>query len=131
MRNLCILGGNSHPELTTSICQQLGIPVGKSTITKFSNRETNVNIDETVREIDTFIIQSACGDVNDNFMELLIMISACRTSSAKKITAVIPCFPYSRQSENIYRPDCMNVLTSAPKGVSSIQRQQTTRARNP
>jgi ribose-phosphate pyrophosphokinase len=115
MRNLCILGGNSHPNLTNSICKQLNIPVGKSTLTKFANNETNVNIDETVREVDTYIIQSGCGEINDNFMEMLIMISACKTSSARKITAVIPCFPYARQSENMYKSQAPERVQKPPK----------------
>jgi ribose-phosphate pyrophosphokinase len=83
MRGLAIFSGSSHPELGQKICHLLGIPLGRSTLTKFSNRETNVNIDETVRDLDVYIIQSGCGNVNDMFMELLIMISACRTASAK------------------------------------------------
>ena len=62
-------------------------------------------IDETVRGVDCYIVQSPKGSVNDQFMELLIMISACKTASAKSITAVIPCFPYARQSETLYRKE--------------------------
>ncbi|KAI8896041.1 phosphoribosyltransferase-like protein [Globomyces pollinis-pini] len=100
MRNICIFSGSSHPALTEKICKQLGIPMGKSTLNKFSNQETNVCLDETVRDVDVYIVQSSCGKVNDNFIELLIMISACRTSSARKITAVIPSFPYARHLES-------------------------------
>ena len=63
---------------------------------KFSNGETSVKIGESVREEDVFILQSGTGDVNDSLMELLILISACKTASARRITAVIPCFPYAR-----------------------------------
>lgn len=66
---------------------------------KFSNGETSVKITESVREEDVFILQSGCGDVNDNLMELLILISACKTASARRITAVIPCFPYARMDK--------------------------------
>lgn len=66
---------------------------------KFSNGEINVKIAESVREEDVFIIQSGCCDVNDNLMELLILISACKTASARRITAVIPCFPYARMDK--------------------------------
>jgi ribose-phosphate pyrophosphokinase len=66
---------------------------------KFSNGEINVKISESVREEDVFIIQSGCSDVNDNLMELLILISACKTASARRITAVIPCFPYARMDK--------------------------------
>lgn len=83
MRQIAVFSGNSHPKLAEMICSHLSIPVGRSTLRKFSNRETNVNIDETVRDLDVFIIQSSCGNVNDMFIELLIMVSACRTASAR------------------------------------------------
>ncbi|KAJ3212106.1 ribose-phosphate pyrophosphokinase [Dinochytrium kinnereticum] len=97
------LSGTSHPRLAEAICQRLGVPLGKCTLTKFSNQETNVAMGESVRNADVYIIQSGCGNVNDNFFELLIMIAACRTASAKKITAVIPCFPYARQPDAPYK----------------------------
>ncbi|KAI8849696.1 phosphoribosyltransferase-like protein [Chytridium lagenaria] len=103
MRNIIVLSGTSHPGLAEAICQRLGIPLGKCTLTKFSNQETNVAVGESVRNADVYIIQSGCGNVNDNFIELLIMIAACRTASAKKITAVIPCFPYARQPDAPYK----------------------------
>ncbi|KAI9342483.1 phosphoribosyl synthetase-associated domain-containing protein [Zopfochytrium polystomum] len=103
MRNIIVLSGSSHPKLVESICQRLGIPKGAVKLSKFSNRETNVEVGESVRGADVFILQSGCGNVNDNFMELLIMIAACRTASAKKITAVIPCFPYARQPDAPYK----------------------------
>jgi ribose-phosphate pyrophosphokinase len=99
---LAVFSGNSHPLLTEMICKNLGIAVGKSTCRKFSNRETNVSIDETVRDVNVFIIQTASGDINDIFIEMLIMIAACKTASARKVTAVIPSFPYARQSEAKY-----------------------------
>jgi ribose-phosphate pyrophosphokinase len=99
---LAVFSGNSHPRLTEMICKNLGISVGKSTCSKFSNNETNVSIDETVRDVNVFIIQTASGDINDIFIEMLIMIAACKTASARKVTAVIPSFPYARQSEAKY-----------------------------
>ncbi|EGF82883.1 hypothetical protein BATDEDRAFT_29573 [Batrachochytrium dendrobatidis JAM81] len=102
MRNIAVLSGSSHPSLAKDICERLGIPLGSASLKKFSNKETNVSIGESVRDVDVYIVQSGCGDVNDNFIELLIMISACRTASARKVTAVIPCFPYSRQPETPY-----------------------------
>ena len=66
---------------------------------KFSNLETCVKIRESVRGEDVYIIQSGCGEVNDNLMELLVMINACKSSSAERVTAVIPCFPYARQDK--------------------------------
>lgn len=75
------------------------MPLVPCTVKKFSNGETNVKISESVRDEDVFIIQSGCADVNDNFMELLILISACKTASARRITAVVPCFPYARMDK--------------------------------
>ncbi|KAF9239122.1 phosphoribosyltransferase-like protein [Melanogaster broomeanus] len=94
-----LLAGNSHPELAQSVAERLGVPLTPCTPQKFSNGEINVKIAESVREEDVFIIQSGCSDVNDNLMELLILISACKTASARRITAVIPCFPYARMDK--------------------------------
>lgn len=102
VRNLVILGGSSHPELTRLICEDLGIPSGAVTLSKFSVGETRVEIDESVRGKDVYILQSGGGKVNDHLMELFILISACKTASAKKVTAVLPLFPYSRQSDIPY-----------------------------
>ena len=78
---------------------RLNVPLVPVTVRKFSNGETNVKIAESVRDEDVFILQSGCNDVNDHFMELLILISACKTASARRITAVIPCFPYARMDK--------------------------------
>ncbi|KAI5993913.1 phosphoribosyltransferase-like protein [Pisolithus albus] len=94
-----LLAGNSHPELAHSVAERLGVPLTPCMPQKFSNGEINVKIAESVREEDVFIIQSGCSDVNDNLMELLILISACKTASARRITAVIPCFPYARMDK--------------------------------
>ncbi|ORX61680.1 phosphoribosyl pyrophosphokinase [Hesseltinella vesiculosa] len=113
MRNLVVLGGSSHPELTQEVCRRLGIAPGQAKLGKFSNKETSVEIKESVRERDVYIIQSGCGNVNDNFMELLIMISGAKIASAKRITAVIPHFPYSRQPDVPYKTSGAP-LTSLP-----------------
>ncbi|KAJ9077565.1 ribose phosphate diphosphokinase subunit prs4 [Entomophthora muscae] len=94
-----ILTGNAHPALASLIAKRLGVQVAKSTVLKYSNQETSVTIGESVRDEDVFIIQSGCGEINDSLMELLIMINACKTASARRITAVIPCFPYARQDK--------------------------------
>ena len=65
----------------------------------FSNGEINVKISESVRDEDVFIIQTGCNDVNNSLMELLILISACKMASARRVTAVIPCFPYARMDK--------------------------------
>lgn len=99
MPNIKVFGGSSHPELAKLICERLGISLGRSTLKKFSNKETSVEVGESVRGEDVFIIQSGCGDINDNLMELLILINACKIASAERVTAVIPCFPYARQDK--------------------------------
>lgn len=78
---------------------RLNVPLTPCTVKKFSNGEINVKISESIRDEDVFIIQSGCSDVNDNLMELLILISACKGASARRITAVIPCFPYARMDK--------------------------------
>ncbi|KAI8902334.1 phosphoribosyltransferase-like protein [Globomyces pollinis-pini] len=94
-----IFTGNSHHEFALLVAKRLGLPLGNCIVAKYSNLETSVTIGESVRDEDVFIVQSGCGEINDNLMELLIMINACKTASAKRITAVIPCFPYARQDK--------------------------------
>ncbi|MCJ1354134.1 MAG: ribose-phosphate pyrophosphokinase [Icmadophila ericetorum] len=102
VRNIVVIGGSSHPHLTQTICNHLGIPPANVLLSKFSVGETRVEIKESVRGKDVFIIQSGGGKVNDHLMELLITISACKTASAKQVTAILPIFPYSRQSDVPY-----------------------------
>jgi len=99
MPNIKVFSGSSHPDLTQKICDRLGIEPGKNVTKKFSNKETSVEIGESVRGEDVYIVQSGSGEVNDNLMELLIMINACKIASAERVTAVIPCFPYARQDK--------------------------------
>lgn len=96
-RNIKIFTGNSHPSLAANIAGILGIPVGESAVGTFSDGEISVNISETVRGTDVFVIQSTNSPVNDNLMELLIMIDAFKRASAGRITAVIPYYGYARQ----------------------------------
>ncbi|EME82806.1 uncharacterized protein MYCFIDRAFT_36513 [Pseudocercospora fijiensis CIRAD86] len=111
VRNILLFSGTSHPNLTEAICTHLGIPPAKITLSKFSVGETRVEVGESVRGKDVFIVQTACSrppngggaqSLNDGLMELLITISACKTASAKRVTAVLPLFPYSRQSDLPY-----------------------------
>ena len=92
-----IFAGNSHPRLAKEIAEQLGLPVSKATVSKFSDGEISVSIGESVRGCDVFLIQSTCEPVNNNLMEALIMIDAFKRASAASITAVIPYFGYARQ----------------------------------
>lgn len=118
MRDSVILGGSSHPELLKRICHDLDVPAADIDVSLFANGETNVNIAESVREKTVYVVQSACGEVNDSFMELLIMISACKAASAKSVVAVIPHFPYSRQL------NLRDALRVSAKEASKIPQQQ-------
>lgn len=102
VRNIVLLGGNSHPQLTENVGNILGIPPCDRILSKFSGGESRCEIKDSVRGKDVYIIQSGSGHVNDNLIDLCIMISACKTGSAKRVTAVIPLFPYSRQPDLPY-----------------------------
>jgi ribose-phosphate pyrophosphokinase len=93
---LKVFTGNGHPELAKSVCEYLDIPLGQAEVFKFANDNTFVRIHENIRQRDVFIIQPTCFPVNDNLMELLIMIDACKRASAGRITAVVPYYGYGR-----------------------------------
>ncbi|HHX93281.1 MAG TPA: ribose-phosphate pyrophosphokinase [Clostridiales bacterium] len=92
-----IFAGNAHPELAEEIAGIMGRTLGKSTVSKFSDGEVSVSLWETVRGLDTYIIQPTCNPANDNLMELCIMIDAMKRASAGRINAVIPYYGYARQ----------------------------------
>jgi len=94
---LSIFSGNSNPDLSSGIAAKLGLPLGQRKVTRFSDGEIAVEIEENVRGRDVFIIQPTCPPTNDNLMELLIMTDAMRRSSAARVTAIVPYFGYSRQ----------------------------------
>lgn len=103
VRNIVLLGGNSHPQLTDAIGNILCIPQCSRILGKFSGGESRCEIKDSVRGKDVYIVQSGSGNVNDNLIDLCIMISACKTGSAKRVTAVVPLFPYSRQPDVPYK----------------------------
>ena len=92
-----IFSGNSNKSLAKKIADKLGLPLGNMEVGRFSDGEVSINIQETVRGCDVFLIQSTSTPVNENLMELLVMIDAVRRASASRITAVIPYFGYARQ----------------------------------
>lgn len=118
-KNIKIFTANSNPAFAEKIVNKLGLKLGDSEVGKFSDGEIFVNINETVRGSDVFVVQSTCSPVNDNFMELLIMIDAFKRASAGRITAVIPYFGYARQDRKAKRRDpisaklCADLITSA------------------
>lgn len=89
--------GNGNKALAQEIAKELHMPLGDMTVGKFSDGETSVQINESVRGCDVFVIQSTSTPVNDNLVELLVIIDAMRRASAGRITAVMPYFGYARQ----------------------------------
>lgn len=101
MSKMMIFTGNANPELALKISSNLNVPIGKATVSTFSDGETMIEILENVRGKDVFLIQSTCAPANDHLMELLTMADALRRSSASRITAVIPYFGYARQDRRV------------------------------
>ena len=110
MPYLAIFTGNAHPELAKNVTNHLHIPLGRADVTRFSDGEVAVEIQENVRGKDVFILQSTCSPTNDNLMEIMVMADALRRASAGRITAVMPYFGYARQDR---RPRSARVPISA------------------
>ncbi len=100
-RTLKIFSGNSNIKLTENICSHLSTKPGKAMVTTFSDGESRVDINENVRGMDVFVVQSLSMPGNHNIMELLIMIDALKRASAQRITAVIPYYGYARQDRKV------------------------------
>lgn len=96
-----IFSGNSNPGLAEKICSYVGVSLGRAQVKTFSDGEIAVEIDESVRGLDTFVMQSTGPPVNNNLMELLIMIDALRRASAERINAIIPYYGYARQDRKV------------------------------
>jgi ribose-phosphate pyrophosphokinase len=96
-KRLMVFAGRSHPELALRIAEQLGVELGAIELSTFSNGETYCRFDESIRGSDVFLVQTGSYPVDQNLMELLLMIQAAKLASAKRITVVIPWFPYARQ----------------------------------
>ncbi|KAM6905191.1 LOW QUALITY PROTEIN: phosphoribosyl pyrophosphate synthase-associated protein 2-like [Xenentodon cancila] len=113
---LVIFTANSHPssrELGKKIAERLGVELGKVQVYQEANRETRVQIQESVRGKDVFVIQTVSKDVNTTIMEMLIMVYACRTSCARSITGVLPYFPYSKQCKMRKRGSIVSKLIAS------------------
>jgi ribose-phosphate pyrophosphokinase len=123
LRNDCtrlkIFSGTANPQLAQEIAGYMGLDLGKIKIKRFADGEIYVQLQESVRGCDVFLVQPTCPPANENFMELLIMIDACRRASAKTITAVIPYFGYGRADrktqgrESIAAKLAANLITEA------------------
>lgn len=118
-KDIKIFAGNSNRELAEEIALKVGLPLGASVVSKFSDGEIAISINEVVRGSDVFILQSTCTPVNDNLVELLILIDALKRASAGRITAVMPYFGYARQDRKAKARDPIsaklvaNILTVA------------------
>jgi ribose-phosphate pyrophosphokinase len=116
---LKVFTGNANPELARKVVEQLGVPLGKATVSKFSDGESAIVLDEDVRGKDVFIIQPTCAPTNDHLMELILMADAMRRASASRVTAVVPYFGYARQDR---RPRSARVPISAKVVASMMAR---------
>ena len=100
-QNLLVFTGNANRPLALAVCRQLGIPLGKAQVGKFSDGEVQVEIEENVRRQEVFVIQSTCAPTAENFMELLVLVDALKRASAANVTAVVPYFGYARQDRRM------------------------------
>ena len=96
-QNLLVFSGNANRPLAQAVCRQLGVPMGKALVGKFSDGEVQVEIEENVRGQDVFVIQPTSAPTAENFMELLVLIDALKRASVASVTAVVPYFGYARQ----------------------------------
>ncbi|HHY21117.1 MAG TPA: ribose-phosphate diphosphokinase [Bacilli bacterium] len=95
--NLKVFTLNSNPDLAQEIVEHIGVPLGKSSVTRFSDGEVQINIEESIRGCDVYLVQSTCQPANEHLMELLIMIDACKRASANTVNLVMPYYGYARQ----------------------------------
>ena len=96
-RNLLVFSGNANRPLASSVCKELGVRQGKALVSRFSDGEVQIEIEENVRGQDVFVIQPTCAPAAENLMELLALVDALKRASAGKVTAVVPYFGYARQ----------------------------------
>ncbi|MET1163500.1 MAG: ribose-phosphate diphosphokinase, partial [Pseudoxanthomonas sp.] len=96
-RNLLVFSGNANQPLAASICRELGVRQGKALVSRFSDGEVQVEIEENVRRQEVFVIQPTCAPSAENLVELLVLVDALKRASAASVTAVVPYFGYARQ----------------------------------
>ncbi|WP_353799367.1 ribose-phosphate diphosphokinase [Thauera sp.] len=114
---MLVFAGNANRPLAQTICRELGVPLGKAVIGRFSDGEVQVEIEENVRRQEVFVVQPTCAPTADNFMELLVLIDALKRASAASVTAVIPYFGYARQDR---RPRSARVAITAKVAAKMI-----------
>lgn len=96
-RSLLIFSGNANPALALAVCKELGVRPGKALVSRFSDGEVQVEIEENVRRQEVFVIQPTCAPSAENLVELLVLIDALKRASVSSVTAVVPYFGYARQ----------------------------------
>ena len=116
-RGLLVFTGNSNRALALQVCHELNVPLGKALVSRFSDGEVQVEIEENVRRQEVFVLQSTAAPTADNFMELLVLIDALKRASAASVTAVIPYFGYARQDR---RPRSARVPITAKVAAKMI-----------
>jgi ribose-phosphate pyrophosphokinase len=114
---LLVFTGNSNRPLATQVCHELNVPLGKALVSRFSDGEVQVEIEENVRRQEVFVVQSTSAPTADNFMELLVLIDALKRASAASVTAVLPYFGYARQDR---RPRSARVPITAKVAAKMI-----------
>ncbi len=117
--NLMVFTGNANPALAEGVAKNLGFALGKAVVSKFSDGEVMVEINENVRGKDVFVLQSTCAPTNDNLMEIILMVDALKRASAGRITAAIPYFGYARQDR---RPRSARVAISAKVVANMLEK---------
>lgn len=101
MNELRLFTGSSNPELSQKISEHIGVPIGNMAVSRFSDGEVRIQINESVRGVDAFVVQSGCCPVNDSIMELLVILDALHRASAYRINLVMPYYSYSRQDKKV------------------------------
>ncbi|NOR19300.1 MAG: ribose-phosphate diphosphokinase [Xanthomonadales bacterium] len=119
-----VFAGNANPKLANDIARELGVPMGKAIVDRFSDGEVAVEIMENIRGADIYLIQPTCAPTADNFIELIVMVDALKRASASRVTAVIPYFGYSRQDR---RPRSARVPITAKVAAKMISAVGTDR----
>jgi ribose-phosphate pyrophosphokinase len=122
--SLMVFEGNANPKLANDIARELGVPMGKAVVDRFSDGEVAVEIMENIRGADIYLIQPTCAPTADNFIELIVMVDALKRASAARVTAVIPYFGYSRQDR---RPRSARVPITAKVAAKMISAVGTDR----
>jgi ribose-phosphate pyrophosphokinase len=121
---MLVFSGNAHRTLALAVCKQLGAPLGKALVGKFSDGEVQVEIEENVRRQEVFVVQPTCAPTAENLMELLVLIDALKRASVASVTAVVPYFGYARQDR---RPRSARVPITAKVAAKMIQAAGTDR----